>query len=226
MIQEKEVQLPLFKLLGLPWPGWVKIYTSISHSNFFWTGVGIPQCVVLWKIYQNISEILLFSLARFPLIPTVLPCILGLSERWKVQPDGPPTACGLGEKLGRRVRNEWMVSPHSGSFLPSHSSSHTFLVEWGELSAVWSGCYIPVANTCPLIIVIKEPCQVLWQCRVGGWMHCHSHRLLSKPCLHKKYLLCWNKKEVTLFCCCNMTLKCAAPLCFSIKRQPGHRGAL
>lgn len=70
-----------------------------------------------------------------------------------------------------------VFSSHSGTFLFSESSSHTFLVSWGEPRWAWSGCYIPVVNTQPLIIVIEGTHQLSQQPWMGGWMPCNSHSL-------------------------------------------------
>lgn len=105
----------------------------------------------------------------FPLIPRV---IYSQAERAvKVQPGGAPTVCGWSEEPGGGAA----LSPHSGSFLSSPSSSHTFLVARGELGWAWSGRYIPAANARPLITVIEETRQLSWQSWRGGWMPCHSH---------------------------------------------------
>ncbi|CAB1412399.1 unnamed protein product [Pleuronectes platessa] len=50
----------------------------------------------------------------------------------KVQLHGAPSACGGGARSSGR--EEGVVSPHSGTFLPSLRSSHTFLEARGEQS--------------------------------------------------------------------------------------------
>lgn len=109
-----------------------------------------------------------------PLIPRVLPShIFSGSPAVKVQRRWCTYCMWLSEKPGEVE----VFFPHSGTFLSSLCSSHTFLEAWGELRSARSGCYIPEANTCPLIIVIEETRQLSGQSWMGGWMPCHSHSL-------------------------------------------------
>lgn len=91
----------------------------------------------------------------------------------KVQPSGTPTVCGSSEKPAGGA----VFSQNSGSFLSSLSSSHTFLVAWGDPGSAWSSRYIPVANTRLLIMVIEETRQLSWPSWMGDWMPCNSHSL-------------------------------------------------
>lgn len=131
---------PLMPILDMP------ASSQSRHSHIFITN----QTSVPFYTFPSIL---------FPKVPMALSYICRLSEVVKVQPDG--LLCAVGWGAQRWGTNEWVVSPHSGSFLHSRSSSHTFLLERGELTSAWSGCHIPVASMCPLIIVIVEPCQRL-----------------------------------------------------------------
>lgn len=95
------------------------------------------------------TPIILSSL--FPLIPRVFPrpYILRLSK-WLKRGPMVYLLCVAEHEAWRTSSNEGVVSPHSGSFLPFPSGSHTFLVARGEPGLAWSGCCIPVVNVRPL----------------------------------------------------------------------------